>query len=300
VSPPIEIEGLSKSFGSTQAVSDLSFTVGEGRVVGFLGPNGAGKTTTLRALLALIRADRGSTRIEGRPFAELPDPAGTVGAVLEGGGGHPGRSGRNHLRALALAAGIPTSRVQEVLELVDLAGAADRRVKGYSLGMKQRLGLAAAMLGDPRVLILDEPANGLDPAGIRWLRDLLRSLADQGRAVLVSSHVLAEVANTADEVVVISNGRSIAQAPVAELISGGDGGIRVSSLEIERLAEALRAAGAAVESTGKDAAVVRGLRAEQVGEAALEHRVVLTELTPAATTLEDVFLELTGSEGGET
>jgi ABC-2 type transport system ATP-binding protein len=294
----IEIEGLSKSFGKTRAVQDLSFTVPEGTVVGFLGPNGAGKTTTLRALLGLIKPDGGATSIEGKHFTELPDPAATVGAVLEVGGAHAGRSGRNHLRALAMAAGIPRGRVEEVLELVDLTGAADRRTKGYSLGMKQRLGLAAALLGNPRVLILDEPANGLDPAGIRWLRDLLRSLADQGHTVLVSSHVLAEIANTADYAVVINQGRSVAQAPVAELIAGGDSGIRVASPDIDRLADAVKAAGATVEPIGNGAIVVRGLTAEEVGRAALDQKVVLTELTPTVASLEDVFLQLTGGEEG--
>jgi ABC-2 type transport system ATP-binding protein len=294
----IEIEGLSKRFGKTQAVQDLSFTVPEGTVVGFLGPNGAGKTTTLRMLLGLIHPDRGTTRIEGTPFAQLPDPAATVGAVLEVGGSHAGRSGRNHLRALALAAGIPRTRVEEVLELVDLSGAAHRRVKGYSLGMKQRLGLAAALLGNPRVLILDEPANGLDPAGIRWLRDLLRSLADQGHTVLVSSHVLAEIANTADYAVVISKGRSIAQAPVAELVAGGDSGVRVSSPEIAKLGAALTKAGATVEELRSGTIVTHGLSADEIGKAALAQKVVLSELTPTAATLEDVFLELTGGEEG--
>jgi ABC-2 type transport system ATP-binding protein len=197
-----------------------------------------------------------------------------------------------------MAAGIPRSRVEEVLELVDLTGAANRRTKGYSLGMKQRLGLAAALLGNPRVLILDEPANGLDPAGIRWLRDLLRSLADQGHTVLVSSHVLAEIANTADYAVVINKGRSVAQAPVSELIAGGDSGIRVASPDIDRLADAVKAAGATVEPIGNGAVVVRGLSAEEIGRAALDQKVVLTELTPTVASLEDVFLQLTGGEEG--
>jgi ABC-2 type transport system ATP-binding protein len=292
----IEIQGLSKRFGSTQAVSELSFTVQPGTVVGFLGPNGAGKTTTLRTLLGFIRPDAGTATIEGRPYRELPDPAGTVGAALEVGGAHPGRSGRNHLRALATAAGIPRLRVEEVLTMVDLEGAADRRVKGYSLGMKQRLGLAAALLGEPQVLILDEPANGLDPAGIRWLRDLLRSLADEGASVLVSSHVLAEVAHSADEVVVINKGRSIAQASVSELVAQGEGGVRVSSPEIDKLTAALATAGARIEPTGPRSALVRGMAAEEVGAAALEQQVVLSELTAAVASLEDVFLELTGGE----
>src|SRR5947208_432766 len=217
--PAVEIRGFSKRYGPTLAVDDLTFSVEAGRIVGFLGPNGAGKTTTLRALLGLIAPSAGSATVEGRPFAQLPDPARTVGAVLDGGMLHPGRSGRNHLRMLASSAALPRSRVDEVLAIVGLTAAADRRAGGYSLGMRQRLGLAAALLGDPRVLVLDEPANGLDPQGIRWLRDFLRSMAAEGRALLVSSHVLAEVAQTAHEVVVISSGRSVAQAPLAELLA---------------------------------------------------------------------------------
>ena len=215
----IEINGLSKRYGPTLAVDDLSFTVEHGRIVGFLGPNGAGKTTTLRALLGLITPTSGTATVQGARFAALKDPVRTVGAVLDGGMLHPGRSGRNHLRMLATGAGIPRTRVDEMLALVGLEAAADRRAGGYSLGMRQRLGLAGALLGDPRVLVLDEPANGLDPQGIRWLRDFLRSLAAEGRAVLVSSHVLAEVAQTAHEVVVIASGRSVAQAPLEELLA---------------------------------------------------------------------------------
>ncbi len=202
----IEVSGLTKRFGSVLAVDDLSFTADEGRVVGFLGPNGAGKTTTLRMLLGLVNPTAGTATVDGKTFVHLEDPVHTVGAVLDGGMLHPGRSGRNHLRALAMASGVSNSRVDELLELVALTEAADRRAGGYSLGMRQRLGLAAALLGDPRVLVLDEPANGLDPQGIRWLRDFLRRLASEGRAILVSSHVLAEVAQTADDVVVITQG----------------------------------------------------------------------------------------------
>ncbi len=227
--PPIEVSGLVKRFGAQRAVDDLSFAVPAGRVVGFLGPNGAGKTTTLRVLLGLVTADAGDARIGGRPFAELARPAETVGALLDGGLLHPGRSGRDHLRALARAADLPEARVGEVLRLVGLEAAADRRAGGYSLGMRQRLGLATALLGDPAVLVLDEPANGLDPQGIRWLRGLLRGLAAEGRAVLVSSHGLAEVARTADEVVVIHRGRSVLQAPVAEL---GDDGLEETFLAL--------------------------------------------------------------------
>lgn len=215
----IEVARLSKHYGATAAVEDLSFTASYGRIVGFLGPNGAGKTTTLRALLGLIRPTAGTATIDGRPYAQLPDPVRTVGAVLDGGALHPGRSGRSHLRVLARADGIPDSRAEALLSLVGLESAADRRAGGYSLGMRQRLGLAAALLGDPKVLVLDEPANGLDPQGIRWLRHLLRSLAAEGRAILISSHVLAEVAQTVDDIVVILAGRSVLQAPLDQLLA---------------------------------------------------------------------------------
>ena len=294
--PAVEIRGLSKRYGQTLAVDDLSFTVEPGRIVGFLGPNGAGKTTTLRALLGLIVPTAGSATVEGRPFAELEDPARTVGAVLDGGMLHPGRSGRNHLRMLARSAGIPASRADELLETVGLGKAARRRAGGYSLGMRQRLGLAAALLGDPRVLILDEPANGLDPQGIRWLRDFLRSLAAEGRAILVSSHVLAEVAQTAHEVVVISRGRSVAQAPLAELLAGRGGGMRIAGPDAARLAGLLREGGTQVDEAGEGAFAVHGLEGEAIGRAIAEHQTVISELSPIGSSLEDVFFELTGEE----
>jgi ABC-2 type transport system ATP-binding protein len=294
----IEVDGLTKRFGATLAVDRLSFSVDHGRVVGFLGPNGAGKTTTLRALLGLVTPTAGTATVDGRPYADLDDPAGTVGAVLDGGMLHPGRSGRNHLRAMATAAGVARARVDELLELVNLSRDADRRAGGYSLGMRQRMGLATALLGDPRVLVLDEPANGLDPQGIRWLRDFLRRLADEGRAVLVSSHVLAEVAQTADEAVVISQGRSVAQAPLAELMASAGGGTRVAGPDVARVAAALRGDGAAVRDAGDGAIVVADRSGEQVGRLVAEHRLVISELAPAGSSLEDVFLQLTGTEGG--
>ena len=219
----IEVDGLSKRFGKTQAVAGLSFRVEPGTITGFLGPNGAGKSTTLRSVLGLVHPDAGSATVLGVPYRQLDRPLHRVGAVLEASEVHPGRSGRNHLRVQAAAAGLPASRVEEVLALVELSAAAKRRVKGYSLGMRQRLGLATALLGDPEVLVLDEPANGLDPAGIRWLRDLLRSLAAEGRTILVSSHVLSEVAQTADRVVIIHRGRLIQQASIAEVLAGAQG-----------------------------------------------------------------------------
>src|SRR6188472_59253 len=252
----IEVDGLTKRYGSTIAVQDLSFTVSAGRVTGFLGPNGAGKSTTMRVILGLVHPTSGTTSVLGSPYRELERPEKRVGALLETFDAHPGRSGRSHLRVLALAGGIPRSRVEEVLALVELTGAGRRRVKGYSLGMRQRLGLAAALLGDPEVLVLDEPANGLDPQGIRWLRDFLRGLAAEGRAILVSSHVLAEVAQTADDVVVIHHGRSIVQAPLRELMARSGGGMRVAGPEVSRLGELLRADGASVADDGGGAILV--------------------------------------------
>jgi len=212
--PAIQVAGLHKTFGRVMAVDEVSFTVSYGRITGLLGPNGAGKTTTLRMMLGLIRPDAGTAAIAGKPYANLASPAQTVGALL-GAAAYPGRSGQGHLRVLAAAAGLPGRRASQLLERVGLAAAARRRAGGYSLGMRQRLGLAAALLGDPAALVLDEPANGLDPQGIRWLRDLLRSLAAEGRAVLVSSHMLAEAAQTVDDIVVISRGRRCACAPPA-------------------------------------------------------------------------------------
>jgi ABC-2 type transport system ATP-binding protein len=221
--PAIQVAGLRKKFGRVMAVDDVSFAASSGRITGFLGPNGAGKTTTLRMILGLIRPDAGTAVIAGKPYATLASPARTVGALLDAAAAHPGRSGRDHLRVLAAQAGIPGRRAGQLLERVGLAGAARQRAGSYSLGMRQRLGLAAALLGDPEVLMLDEPANGLDPQGIRWLRDLLRSLAAEGRAVLVSSHILAEVAQTVDDVVVISRGHTITQAPLGELLAARPG-----------------------------------------------------------------------------
>jgi ABC-2 type transport system ATP-binding protein len=296
--PAIEVAGLTKRFGETLAVDDLSFTVEPGRIVGFLGPNGAGKTTTLRIVLGLVRPTSGSATVEGKPYAALDDPVHTVGALLDGGMLHPGRSGRNHLRSLARASGVGDARVNELLGLVALSDAADRRAGGYSLGMRQRLGLAAALLGDPRVLVLDEPANGLDPQGIRWLRDFLRSLAAEGRAVLVSSHVLAEVSQTADEVVVINHGRSVAQAPLAELTARAGGGMRVAGPDAGRLGELLRGDGAEVSTDGDWAIVVRGRTGEEIGRVIAGGGIVISELAPVGSSLEEIFFELTGAEGG--
>jgi ABC-2 type transport system ATP-binding protein len=294
----IEVTHLTKRYGSVLAVDDLSFRAEPGRVTGFLGPNGAGKTTTLRALVALLHATSGDATILGRHYAELDDPVRTVGAILEANAFHPGRTGRNHLRTIAAAGGIDTARVDEALKLVDLAEAANRRAKGYSLGMKQRLSLAGALLGDPQVLVLDEPANGLDPQGIRWLRDLLRSLAREGRTVLVSSHVLTEMAQLADDVVIIAKGRLIKQAPMAEVLAAGSGrGTRVRTPDRDRLAAALVRAGTDAQPLGDDGLAVDAPPAK-VGEVAAAEGIVLHELLADAESLEDVFLELT--EGAST
>ena len=290
----IEVENLSKRFGKTQAVAGLSFRVEPGTITGFLGPNGAGKSTTLRSVLGLVHPDAGSASVLGVPYRELDRPLGRVGAVLEASEVHPGRSGRNHLRVQAAAAGLPQARVEEVLALVELTAAAKRRVKGYSLGMRQRLGLATALLGDPEVLVLDEPANGLDPAGVRWLRDLLRSLAADGRTILISSHVLAEVAQTVDRVVIIHRGELIQQATIAEVLAGAQGGTLVRSPD-PRLRELLGAQGVTVADAGEGALVV-SLPPERIGEIAAASGIVLHELRVEQATLEEVFLELTGGE----
>jgi ABC-2 type transport system ATP-binding protein len=293
----IEVENLSKRFGKTQAVAGLSFRVEPGTITGFLGPNGAGKSTTLRSVLGLVHPDAGSAVVLGVPYRQLDRPLHRVGAVLEASEVHPGRTGRNHLRVLATAAGLPRSRVDEVLALVELTAGGQRRVKGYSLGMRQRLGLAAAMLGDPEVLVLDEPANGLDPAGIRWLRDLLRALAAEGRTILVSSHVLAEVAQTVDRVVIIHRGRLIQQASIAEVLAGAQGATRVRTPDAGRLRELLAADG--VDVNDADGVLLVDLPPERVGEIAAQHGVVLHELAVERATLEEVFLELTGGETTE-
>ena len=291
--PAIETDGLTKRYGSVMAVDDLTFAVREGAVTGFLGPNGAGKTTTLRMILALARPTAGHATVLGRPYQELDQPARTVGANLEVAGAHPGRKGRDHLRSLAAMASIPMSRVDEVLRLVELEGAAGRRAGKYSMGMRQRLGLAATLLGDPAVLILDEPANGLDPQGIRWLRDFLRSMAAEGRTVLVSSHVLAEVAQTVDDVVVIHRGKLVDQGPVARLTAGGH--VVVRTPRTDELRAALDRAGLGATLDG-DTLVVEAEDPARVGEVAFEAGVPLHELTTRATSLEEAFLALTRDE----
>jgi ABC-2 type transport system ATP-binding protein len=285
-------EALSKRFGSVLAVDDLSFTLPAGTITGFLGPNGAGKTTTLRMLLGLAAPTSGRALVLGRPYASLDRPALSVGAVLEATDFHPGRSGRDHLRTLGRAAGIPDSRTDEVLGIVELQAAAKRRVKGYSLGMRQRLGLASALLGDPELLILDEPANGLDPEGVHWLRDFLRAFASEGRTVLVSSHVLAEVAQTVDQVLIINHGRLVIESSLQELTASVGAAVRVRTPRPDQLSEALRREH--LDATRDDNTLhVRGAGSERVGEIAFAAGIPLHELVSEGSSLEEIFLELT-------
>ena len=295
----IVVSHLTKRFGSVRAVDDLSFEVEPGTVTGFLGPNGAGKTTTLRCLLGLVTPNHGTTTIGGRRYADLPDPLGTVGAALEASGFHPCRTARNHLRVLCAASGLPDERADEVLELTGIADAANRRVRGFSMGMRQRLALATTLLGDPRVLILDEPANGLDPAGINWLREFLRYLATrQGKTVLVSSHILSEVEQTVDSVVIISHGRLIREGTLRDLLGTANVAVRVRAPEADKLREALEHGGLEVRAGGDGELLVPGATAEAVGHLAFANQIELHELAPQSSDLEDVFLELTGGEAG--
>jgi ABC-2 type transport system ATP-binding protein len=290
----IAVEGLTKRYGKTLAVDDLSFAIERGSVTGFLGPNGAGKTTTLRILLDLVKASSGRATIDDKRYRDLDDPAKRVGSVLEATNFHPGRKGRNHLRVLARPQGIPDARVDELLELVDLTGAAKKRVKTYSLGMRQRLTIAGALLGDPDVLILDEPANGLDPEGIRWLRGFLRGLADQGRTVLVSSHVLSEMAQLADRVVIIHRGRLISHTSLEEILARAEGGVRVRSPQAGQFRTALSSAGIESAETSPGTLAIKDTPIERVGELAAQNQIVLHELSPESASLEEIFLQLTG------
>src|SRR4051812_1408313 len=288
----IRIQNLTKDFGAVRAVDDLSFDIDEGKVVGFLGPNGSGKTTTLRSLVGLVEPSSGTATIHGVAYAQLRDPLRQIGVMLDAAS-HPARSARNHLRVLAVEGGLPASRADEMLALVDLGGAARRRAGGFSLGMTQRLGLAGALLGDPQILVLDEPANGLDPEGIRWLRDFLRGLASEGRTVLLSSHVLSEVAQTVDEVVVINHGRLIAHSTLAGLSAGAGPRVRVRSPQLERLAAVLAGRGHETTRDQAGALLVSGASQEAVGQLAFDHGVVLHEIAAEASNLEDVFFDLT-------
>ncbi|SCE81534.1 ABC-2 type transport system ATP-binding protein [Micromonospora viridifaciens] len=294
----IVVSGLTKQYKNVRAVDNLSFTVEPGRVTGFLGPNGAGKTTTLRMLLNLVTPTAGQATISGHRYADLADPLRSVGAVLEASSAHKGRTGINHLRVICAAAGLPRERADEALAMVGLTPAAKRKFKGYSLGMKQRLGIAAAMLGNPQVLILDEPANGLDPEGIRWMRGFLKGLATEGRTVLVSSHLLSEMQLLADDVVIIAAGRLVRQGPVDQVIGSMAHGtrVRVRTPQAEELAAALREQSATVDRDDHGALLVTGLDAPAVGRAALAAKIELHELTTERPDLEGVFLELTAGK----
>ena len=292
----ISVENVSKRYGDKVAVDDLSFQVKPGIVTGFLGPNGAGKSTTMRLILGLDAPTAGSVTLDGRHYSELPAPLHEVGAMLEARAIHTGRSAYNHLLALAQTHGIGRARVQEVIDLVGLQDVARKRVGGFSLGMGQRLGVAAALLGDPRVLILDEPANGLDPEGILWIRTLLKRLAKEGRTVFLSSHLMAEMAQTADHLIVIGRGKLIADTSVADFVqrASGSAAVRVVSPQATALRDALVARDARVDSVERDVLEVHGLSGQAIGEVALAEKIVLAELTPLQLSLEQAFMRLTG------
>ncbi|GLZ01840.1 ATP-binding cassette domain-containing protein [Actinoplanes sp. NBRC 103695] len=290
----IEVRGLTKRYGSETVVDDLSFAVEPGQVTGFLGPNGAGKSTTMKMITGLALPTRGSVTIGGRRYADLPVPLTEVGALLDAGAVDGHRKAYDHLLALAVSNGIPRRRVGEVLARTGLESVAGKRTGGFSLGMRQRLGIAATLLGDPRVLIFDEPVNGLDPEGIRWIRDFMRALAAEGRAVLVSSHLMSEMAQTADHLVVIGRGRLIADTSMDALVTGGgQGTVLVRTPDRAVFARRLVAAGAAVRESLESSLIVSGLSSAEIGALAATHGAVLSELTPQRASLEDAFMELT-------
>jgi ABC-2 type transport system ATP-binding protein len=291
----IEARGLVKRYGATAAVNDLSFTIRPGLVTGFLGPNGAGKTTTMRLILGLDYPSAGTVTVNGKPYAQLPDPMHQVGALLDAGAVHGGRTARNHLLALAQTNGISRRRVDEVLGLVGLTDVAGKRTKGFSLGMRQRLGIAAALLGDPQILIFDEPVNGLDPEGILWIRNLMKSLAAEGRSVLISSHLMSEMEYTADHLLVIGRGRLIADSGMTEFIARGSGlGVRVRTPQPDALARAVAVAGASVSAAdGGGELEICGLTEDQVSDLAFAHGIRLYHLAATHVSLEHAFMELT-------
>jgi ABC-2 type transport system ATP-binding protein len=291
----IEVHQLSKHFGSVRAVDDLSFEVTAGRVTGFLGPNGSGKTTTLRILLGLVASSAGTATFAGQRYVELDDPVRHVGAVLEATSFHPSRRAEDHLKSVAIGAGIPLSRVDESLDLVGLGDVARRRVGKFSMGMRQRLQLATALLGDPEILILDEPSNGLDPQGIQWLRTFIRHQASLGHAVLVSSHLLSEMEETVDDVVIVSHGKLVLQTTLAELAgrAGTRTGLRIRSPELARLMALLQAIPVAYRQLAHDMLVIDGATPEWFGPFAAQHQLVLYELIHERGSLEEVFLSLT-------
>jgi ABC-2 type transport system ATP-binding protein len=292
----IAVSGLTKLYGKVRAVDNLSFAVRSGRVTGFLGPNGAGKTTTLRMILNLVTPTSGTATIGGQKYSDFPHPVRQVGAILEASAAHKGRTGRNHLRIMCAAAGLPLRRADEVLDIVGLTTAANRKFRGYSLGMRQRLGIAAAMLGDPKALILDEPANGLDPEGIRWMRDLLKKFAGEGRTVLVSSHLLSEMELLADDLVIIANGKLVKQGSVEHIVGGmaQSERVRVRTPDADKLVQALPAQAQVTRENG--ALMVTGADAAAIGGVALQAGVVLHELVTERPDLEQVFLELTAGK----
>jgi ABC-2 type transport system ATP-binding protein len=286
-------EALKKRYGAVTAVDDLSFEVRPGVVTGFLGPNGSGKSTTMRLFLGLDRPTSGRATVNGRDYVDLPAPLREVGALLEARAVHTGRSARNHLRALAAANAIPRRRVDEMLGLVGLESVANKRVGTFSLGMGQRLGIAAALLGDPEVLLLDEPVNGLDPEGIRWMRNLLQQLAAEGRTVFISSHLMSEMALTATELVVVGRGRLVASGTVDELTARRGGSVFVRSEDNARLAQLLAGPGRTVTATGADGLRVTGMDSSEIGRASVASGIPLIELTPQSVTLEEAFMEIT-------
>ncbi|MFE0407133.1 ABC transporter ATP-binding protein [Streptomyces nigra] len=290
----IELSGLTKRYGEKVAVNNLSFTVRPGIVTGFLGPNGAGKSTTMRMVLGLDHPTAGDVRIDGRHYQELKDPLTYIGALLEAKAWHGGRSAYNHLLCLAQSNGIPDARVREVLETVGLTAVARKKTKGFSMGMGQRLGIAAALLGDPRILMFDEPVNGLDPEGIHWIRNLMKSLAAQGRTVFVSSHLMSEMALTADHLVVIGQGRLLADTSMADFIARNSRAyVRVRSPQRERLLDLLHAEGVTPVEAGDSALEIDGATSERIGELAARHQIVLHELSTQQASLEEAFMQLT-------
>jgi ABC-2 type transport system ATP-binding protein len=290
----IEAVGLTKRFGDRLAVDQLSFSVRPGMVTGFLGPNGAGKSTTMRMILGLDRPTAGAVTINGQPFAHLRNPMREVGALLDAKAIHGGRSAYNHLLCLAQTNNLPRRRVREVLEMVGLTDVARKRAKGFSLGMGQRLGIASALLGDPQILMFDEPVNGLDPEGILWIRNLMKALAAQGRTVFVSSHLMSEMENTADHLLVIGRGRLIADCTVQEFIDrNSELAVRVRTPDAGRLAELLAGAGGTAVADGDGALLVTGLAVDRIGDLAFENSVRLHELAPLQASLEQAFMELT-------
>ena len=292
----IEARGLTKRYGETIAVDNLSFSVAPGKITGFLGPNGAGKTTTMRLILGLDRPTAGTVTIDGRPFMQVTQPMRQVGALLDAKALHGGRSAYNHLLCLAQSNNLPASRVKEVLALVGLTEVARRRAKGFSLGMGQRLGIAAALLGDPKILMFDEPVNGLDPEGILWIRNLMKALAAEGRTVFVSSHLMSEMENTADHLLVIGRGKLIADCTVDEFIAANSQRtVRVRTPQQDQLSKLVATAGGTVRETGDGTVVISGLEPSQVGDLAYENSVRLHELAPVHASLEEAFMELTAS-----